>query len=649
MYRSPQSAASSLPTVLVALLSAVFIGLPGQLLAAEPDDEASSSAASADDRSKGEDGEDSDDPNAPDATAAEDGEDSETEVPPTQSTEDARKAYEDVAEMRNLEVEQLRPVIVGETPGWTTELLAPRSGTLAALQLDAGIVPELHRGKKVPVGAELLGIPAVRKRFESTSVLGLTEHNQPSVRAYLDFFDGRGKPILARWIKRMGRYEPMIREKLRTAGLPEDLIYVAMIESGFSPRATSPASAVGVWQFIPTTGSEMGLRIDQWVDERRDPLKATDAAIKYLTYLHDKFGSWPLALAAYNGGPGLVANTIDRYNTNNYWFIQRRNGMYDETRRYVPKVLGAGLVTKNADIFGLDWVERDDAFDWEVVKLPPRTRLALVADACGVELDVIKELNPHYLRLQTPPGDEPYEVRIPAAKLERFTRTFDELGEREGLEHEEIVVRFGEDVGALAERVGVPPRVLRVANGLKKGERLRYGAIALVPKKAMGTWSPRKRGKKKTIVVPAKRVDVADKQQVFYEIKQGDTLRALGAGFGVNPADIVLWNNLDPMAKLADGMIIQLYVEPDFDLTTTALMTREMVTAVAMGSTEHKRLKRKKRSRGRFYHRVRSGESLWLIARKYRVTVKDLKRWNRKLRRSNILQPGQKIVVYRRR
>ncbi len=581
--------------------------------------------------------------------AQEKAEDSESEVPPTQAGEDAKKAYEDVAEMQNLEEKQLRPVIVGETSGWGAELLAPAAGTLVSVQLDAGIVPELHRGKKVPVGAELLGIPSVRKRFDSTSVLGLTEHNQPSVRAYLDFFDGRGKPILARWIQRMGRYEPMIRKKLRDAGLPEDLIYVAMIESGFSPRATSPASAVGVWQFIPTTGSEMGLRIDQWVDERRDPLKATDAAIKYLTYLYEKFGSWPLALAAYNGGPGLVGNTVDKYNTNNYWFIQRRNGMYDETRRYVPKVLGAGLVTKNADIFGLDYVKRDPAYDWEPVMLPPRTRLSLVAEAAGVKLDDIRELNPHYLRLQTPPGDEPYEVRIPAKSLERFTRTFDKLGEKEGLEHKEVIVRFGEDVDALAERVGVPPRVIRVSNGLEKGERLRYGAAALVPAKLMGTWSPRKRGTKKTIVVPAKRLDVKDREQVFYEVKDGDTLDALGQGFEVNPSDIVLWNSLDPKAHLAEGMILQIYVDPKFDVEQTALMTKEMVTAVAMGSTAHKRLEGKKRRSGRFYHKVRSGESLWLIARKYRVTVKDLKRWNRKLRRSNLLQPGQKIVVYRRR
>lgn len=604
--------------------------------AAEPQDPAEAEAAA-----------DSGDEDDGDSGAAEGS--GAAEVPPTQSGEDGEKAYEEIATLQDLEQQDLTPVIVGESSNWSKSLVAPATGTLVALQLDAGIVPELHRGKKVPVGAELLGIPSVRKRFESTEVLGLVEHNQPSVRAYLDFFDGRGKPILARWIERMGRYEPMIRQKLEDAGLPGDLIYVAMIESGFSPRATSPASAVGVWQFIPTTGSEMGLRIDQWVDERRDPLKATDAAIKYLTYLHDKFGSWPLALAAYNGGPGLVANTVEKYNTNNYWFIQRRNGMYDETRRYVPKVLGAGLVTKNADIFGLDWVERDEALDYEVVKLPPRTRLSLVAEAAGVDLGVIKELNPHYLRLQTPPGDEPYEVRIPATTLDRFTRTFDDLGERDGLEHEEIVVRFGEDADALGERIGVAPRIIRAVNGLKKGDRLRYGAVVLVPRKKLGTWSPRKRNKKKTIVVPSKRLDVADRKQVFYEVKDGDTLAALGEGFGVNPSDIVLWNGLDPKAHLPEGLVIQVYVDPEFDLTSTALMTRETVNAVAMGSREHKKLKRKKRSRKRFYHRVRSGESLWLIARKYRVTVKDLKRWNRKLRRSNLLQPGQKIVVYRRR
>mgnify|MGYP006189602111 CR=1 FL=1 len=247
--------------------------------------------------------------------------------------------YKDVQTMHDLEDSSFVPTVLGVVGPFNPDLLAPSTGTLAAVQRDSGRVVELLSGKRSRVGAELLTIPAVRERFEHTTMFGLTVHDEPSVRAYLDFFDGRGKPILAKWLSRMGRYETLIEHVLEEEGLPGDLIYVAMIESGFSPYATSPAAAAGVWQFIPTTATDMGLRVDRWVDERRDPVKATHAAARYLKLLYSRFESWPLALAAYNAGAGLMRSEIEKHNSNNYWRIQSNRGMYDETRRYVPKII----------------------------------------------------------------------------------------------------------------------------------------------------------------------------------------------------------------------------------------------------------------------------------------------------------------------
>ena len=333
-------------------------------------------------------------------------------------------------------------------------------------------------------------------------MLGLRAHDQPSVRAYLDFFDGRGKPILANWIARMGRFEPLIRSTLLEEGLPEDLIFVAMIESGFSPRATSPAAAVGVWQFIPTTGSEMGLEINRYVDERRDPVKATRAAAAYLKRLFDRFGSWPLALASYNGGPGLMSNNISRFNSNDFWHIQRHGGLYDESRRYVPKIIAAGLVTKNADVFGLNGIKKVAPFTFDVVEVPGNTRLSLFADAAGVSIDQLRELNPELLVAQTPPSRDTYELRIPAGATPKFVANYDGVVNRDGLEHDLHVVRFGETLKDVAQTYQIPPRVIASVNGLNARERVSYGQSLIVPKQGRGTYKTTSKTSQVLVVPP---------------------------------------------------------------------------------------------------------------------------------------------------
>ncbi len=556
------------------------------------------------------------------------------EVPTTPDAE-GQKEYQDVEALKKLEASEIAPTKAISKDGWRPHLLAPQAGVLANLRQEY----RLEKAKG-PVGAAMLAEPSIRELFDKTVVLGLQEHKQPGVRAYLDFFDGRGKPILASWIRRMGKYEPLIRAKLREEGLPEDLIYVAMIESGFSPRATSPAAAVGVWQFIPTTGSEMGLTINPYVDERRDPIKATQAACDYLKFLYERFGSWPLALAAYNGGPGLVGKTIKRYNSNDYWFISRHGGMYDETRRYVPKVLAAGLVTKNANALGFS-TDKVKPFEYEEVEVPASTGLTVFAKAAGTTVKELRELNPELLRAQTPPGS-PYKLRIPKGSLEKFVKAYDDF--KPG-NHTTYVTKFGETLEDVAIRHQIPPRVLRVANGLKSKERVAYGTPLVIPEDKRGTWKRKKSSGKTSMVVPKALPSVEGKTRRFYHVEDGDSLAALARAVGIKPSDILMWNYLDGNAKLQRGMVLQLYVDSEGD--NIELLPPDAVSVVVAGSAEHKKMltKTKKKSR-RYYHRVKSGESLWIIARKYRVTVEDLRRWNRAVRKKNMLQPGQKIVVY---
>lgn len=565
--------------------------------------------------------------------------------------ETGAKDYQELEDLEELEEEAMQALIIGRDGGFDPELLAPFRGSLSQVHAELGYLAGVDRiAKSAPTGSALLDNPDVQKRLDDTSVLGLAKYDQSRVRAYLDFFDGRGKRTLAGWITRMGRFSPLILDALREADLPEDLIYVAMIESGFSPWARSPAAAVGLWQFIRSTGRYMGLRIDAYVDERRDPLRSTEAAAKYLKYLYDKFGSWPLALAAYNGGPGLVANTIDKYNSTDYWYICRQKGMYSETRRYVAKVIAAALVTKNADIFGLDMLAPDDAFSFDLVEVPPRTRLSLVAQATGSDVKTIKELNPALLTAQTPPGKDFYTLRIPAGSTDKFVQGFDKIQLAEGIEHITYQVKFGESLGMIGEKLKVPPRVLKAVNGLNGSDFPPIGMELIVPKNALDTWNPRKGKKaKKTILLPAETKDMKGKDRYFYRVQSGDTLQSVARGIGLNPADIVLWNHLDQDAKLQSGLYLQIFLADSQHAESVALAAEAEVEPIVLGSKEHAAWKKKQNrsvGAGRRWHTVRSGESLWTIARRYKVTVQKLKSWNAALRRSQLLQPGQRILVY---
>jgi membrane-bound lytic murein transglycosylase D len=253
-----------------------------------------------------------------------------------------------------------------------------------------------------------------------------------SVDRFVNIFTGRRSEDMAQYLKRSGRYEGMIRTKLRMAGMPEDLVYLTMIESGFNPNARSRANAVGLWQFMSPTARGYGLRVDGYVDERRDPERSTDAALRYLRDLHTQLGSWYLAAAAYNGGDGrvsraLMAETgrVKGRGDADFWRIRHR--LPRETREYVPLMVAAAVVGKEPEKYGLGGVERWMPLQSDTVSVPGGTRLATVARAAGVSESDVARLNPHLVRKQTPPGKKEFPVRIPQGRGERFAGAFPAL------------------------------------------------------------------------------------------------------------------------------------------------------------------------------------------------------------------------------
>ncbi len=248
-----------------------------------------------------------------------------------------------------------------------------------------------------------------------------------SVDRFVTLFSERQTDRMALYLKRSGQYEGMIREKLRSRGMPEDLLYLSMIESGFNPTARSKAQAVGLWQFIADTGRRYGLRIDGYVDERRDPEKSTDAALAYLNDLHGMFGSWYLAAAAYNSGEGRVGRVMReetgsmRGEENDFWRIRHR--LPRETRDYVPLMVAAALVGKEPHKYGLGGVERYLPLETEAVDVPGGTDLGVVARAVGVSRDEIRTMNPQLVRGATPPN-EVWAVRVPSGRAGVYAANF---------------------------------------------------------------------------------------------------------------------------------------------------------------------------------------------------------------------------------
>ena len=310
------------------------------------------------------------------------------------------------------------------------------------------------------------------------------------VAQYIGIFTGRARDYMQRSMSRGTRYDAILRRKFREAGLPEDMTYLALIESSYMPHAYSRAAAVGMWQFMAPTARAVGMRVDWWVDERRDPMRATKGAIDFLTDLHDAYGSWYLAAAAYNGGPGRVSRGLKRFSEeingsegeDRFFALAEQRFLPSETKAYVPKLIAAAMVAKEPARYGLR-VDTMPVYAYDSVEVPAGTALAAVAKAAGASLADVIELNPHYLRGVTPPDDSA-DVRIPVGAAPAFAAAFGALpaAEREGWREERIDTP--RSAQAIADEAGIPVKALRWVNPkltLDRRGRVREGTLLRIP------------------------------------------------------------------------------------------------------------------------------------------------------------------------
>lgn len=283
---------------------------------------------------------------------------------------------------------------------------------------------EIHQNESRLIGSSKITDP--NNHYRKTYYLYGAEHlnlenyyfdipvvyNEP-VKKWINYFVSRGRDWFERYSARAGRYAPVMGAILEDQGLPRDLIFLAMAESGFNSKAKSWARAVGPWQFMPFTGKRYDLHIDWYVDERYDPIKATVAATKYLKKLHDQFGSWEIAAAAYNAGEGKMSRAIRMYKTENFWDITKGRYLKPETKNYVPKIMALAIIGKNLKSFGFQDIEFHEELDFDEIEVKGGQDLFALSEALGVEIEEIQRLNPEVMRWFTPPNQETYKMRVP--------------------------------------------------------------------------------------------------------------------------------------------------------------------------------------------------------------------------------------------
>jgi len=469
------------------------------------------------------------------------------------------------------------------------------------------------------------------------------------VQFYLDQFQNRQRKTFARWLSRSTQYQPWIEEELKKYNLPTDLTYLAMIESGFNPSAYSHAHAAGLWQFIRGTGRNYGLTINSWVDERRNPEKSTRAAIKYLSSLYEEFGDWYLAVAAYNAGEGKVGRAIKKYKSRDFWELASHKYFALETKRYVPKLIAAIIIAREPAKYGFTEISYQQPLEYDQISLPPGTDLAAVAVTAETSVKRLRELNNELRKSQTPPGKKEYILRIPAGTKELVAKNLDRLHPVITTAFTTHTVRRGDTITKVCRKYKINKTILLKANNLrtaslKQGQRLRipYRTTKYVLLKEGETPESRfaKAGK--------------DGQMILHTIKRGETLSKISKQYNVPVNIIKQWNGITNVRKIRAGNHIALFLDtPQGAYSTGGSIARSAPKNILSGQSiiilkENNKVAASSSTvisaaPQKVWYRVRNGDSLWTIARKFQVSAKQIRSWNNLS--NNLIHPGTRLVV----
>ena len=391
------------------------------------------------------------------------------------------------------------------------------------------------------------------------------------VLQWIDYFQGRGRPHMERYLSRLTRYAPAMKEILHKQGLPEDLIYIALIESGFSSTAHSSASAVGYWQFIRGTGHRYGLQIDSYVDERRDFVRSTEAAADYFKGLYNLFGAWYLAIASYNVGENRVKNVVMKYHTRDFWQLARENKLPEETVNYVPKFLAARLIAREPEKYGFSDIEYMPALEYANVDFDSSIDLRKLATAMNIDYDDLRDLNPSYKRgvafsksgskltLRVPKGQEALAVAAAVSASADNRRVY--VASEDWSYYR---VRRGDTISVIAHKFGTTQSVLRDLNSMTSRSQLVAGKRIRVPAETVGglsreTAHERRRSSKE---VALSKKNISQHQKIvakrIHIVRRGDTLTEIAKRYRVSIRALTRTNELGHHARISVGSHLEI-------------------------------------------------------------------------------------------
>lgn len=457
------------------------------------------------------------------------------------------------------------------------------------------------------------------------------------VEMYLNLIQNKQRNQFSKWLARSGKYRTMIEKELEQAGLPKDLLYLAMIESGFNPRAYSRAKAVGLWQFMKGTGRQYNLKINKYVDERRDPAKATRAAVNYLGDLYREFGDWHLAVAAYNGGPGKVRSGLKRHKVSTFWDLASKRHLGLETKRYVPKLIATLLIAKEPEKYGFTHVAYQEPLKYDTLTVGPNMTLKAIALISGSTRKKIKSLNHELRREKTPANMARYKVNIPAGTITLAQKNMKRLHSIVSTGYKSHRIRKGDTLTKICRKYDINKTTLLKVNNLRnnklsKGQNLRipYRTITyqLLPEGSMDAMAAYK------------------DSLILHRIKKGDTIGRIAKKYNVPKNMIVAWNGLKNAHSIRAGQQLALYIDNGKAVKTVAQKTagssKKTKAHVIISATQYKKHVVDARSSFQYYN-VKNGDSLWTISRKFSASTADIKKWNNL--KSNLIHPGATLKL----
>lgn len=459
----------------------------------------------------------------------------------------------------------------------------------------------------------------------------------PLVEKWIGYFKGRGRNHMERYLARSTRYEKLMKKVLRDNGLPEDLFYIALIESGFTSHATSHASAVGYWQFIRGTGKRYGLEINRMVDERRDPVLATQAAAEYFKGLYSLFGSWYLAMASYNVGENRVKREVMKNSTRDFWELVRKKRLPRETMNYVPKFIAAKLIAKDPDKYGFEGIDYMPAIEFETITVKESLNLRVMAEKLNVPYEDFKAYNPKFKGEIAPAKNAALDIRLPVGMTEAgIVAAASSVSDKvefvaDAAETQTYKVRKGDTLSTIARKYRTNIAYIRELNEMARKSKLRIGQRILVPDRTpLKDRTDRAAvAARKTREVPVNQVtggEIREKGSKFYIVQSGDSLYTIAQKYNTSV------NELKKLNKLRKGRIIRVGLK----LKVPGEFGKEQETTEGKGTS--------KRNTSKKFHVVKRGENLHLIAKKYAISLSTLKQKN-KIKNGQKINAGIKLVI----